>query len=53
MSVVTDIFGDRVASPGDFPALLTLLARIREAYDPIDVVLYGSQARGEATAQSD
>jgi uncharacterized protein len=53
MSVVTDIFGQRIASPGAFPELETLLARIREAYDPVDVVLYGSRARGEATAQSD
>lgn len=53
MSVVAENFGGRIASPGKFPALGTLLARIKDAYDPIDVILYGSRARGEATAQSD
>jgi hypothetical protein len=53
MSVIAEIFGDRIAVAGTFPELGTLLARIKEAYDPIDVILYGSQARGEATPQSD
>ena len=53
MSVVAESFGGRIASPGRFPELGTLLARIKEAYNPIDVILYGSQARGEATARSD
>lgn len=53
MSVVAEIFGQRIATPGSFPELGTLIARIKEAYDPIDVILYGSQARGEATPQSD
>lgn len=53
MSAVAESFGGRIASPGKFPALGTLLDRIKAAYNPIDVILYGSQARGEATAQSD
>jgi hypothetical protein len=53
MSVVADIFDHRVVSPEQFPELAILLARIKEKYDPIDVVLYGSRARGDATAQSD
>lgn len=42
-----------MASPGAFPELENLLARIKQAYNPVDVILYGSRARGEATAQSD
>ncbi|WP_438749716.1 nucleotidyltransferase domain-containing protein [Pararhizobium sp. O133] len=53
MSVVAENFGRRVVSPRKFPELGKLLARIQEAYNPVDVILYGSQARGEATAQSD
>ena len=53
MTVVAESFGGRVASPGRFPELGTLLARIKEEYSPINVVLYGSRARGEATSQSD
>ncbi|MDP2734191.1 MAG: nucleotidyltransferase domain-containing protein [Hoeflea sp.] len=53
MSVVAEIFGQRIAPPGTFPELGTLITRIKEAYDPIDVILYGSRARGEATSQSD
>ncbi|UXS05308.1 nucleotidyltransferase domain-containing protein [Agrobacterium tumefaciens] len=53
MSVVAASFGGRIASPGGYPELETLLARIRAAYNPIDVILYGSRARGEATSQSD
>lgn len=53
MSVVADMLKRPVAAPGSFPELATLLARIRHEYNPVDVILYGSQARGEATAQSD
>lgn len=53
MSVVAESLGGRIAAPGKFPELEKLLGRIKEAYNPIDVILYGSQARGEATAQSD
>ncbi|MBD8687214.1 MULTISPECIES: nucleotidyltransferase family protein [unclassified Rhizobium] len=53
MSVLSESFGGRIASPGKFPALGKLLVRIKEAYNPIDIILYGSRARGEATAQSD
>lgn len=53
MSVVSKSFGGRVVSSGSFPELEILLARIKAAYDPIDVILYGSRARGQATPQSD
>jgi hypothetical protein len=53
MSVVSDIFGSRIVPSDRFPELRLLLGRIMEAYSPLDVILYGSQARGEATAQSD
>lgn len=53
MGVVADIFRSRVLSPDHFPVLKTLLARILDTYKPIDVILYGSQARNEATDQSD
>lgn len=53
MSIVADILKRPVAAPDRYPELAILLARIRKEYDPVDVVLYGSQARGEATAQSD
>lgn len=53
MSVVSDIFGSRIVPSDRFTELRLLLGRIMEAYSPLDVILYGSQARGEATAQSD
>jgi hypothetical protein len=53
MTGVAESFGGRVASAGLYPELGTLLARIKEEYSPIDVVLYGSRARGQATSQSD
>jgi hypothetical protein len=53
MSFVSEVLDERVVEPGSFPELSVLLARIKDAYDPLDVILYGSQVRGEATAQSD
>lgn len=53
MSVVVESFGGRIAPSGKFPELGELLARIKKAYNPVDVVLYGSRARGEATSRSD
>jgi hypothetical protein len=53
VSVLAENFGWRIAHPGMFPEIGMLLARIKEAYNPIDVILYGSRARGQATAQSD
>lgn len=53
MSVVAEILNRPVAAAGTFPQLRILLERIKATYDPIDVLLYGSQARGDATAQSD
>ncbi|QCI98433.1 nucleotidyltransferase domain-containing protein [Agrobacterium larrymoorei] len=53
MSIVAESLGGRVALAGRFPELGPLLARIKEAYNPVDIVLYGSRARDDATAQSD
>lgn len=53
MGLIAQSLGGRVADPDRFPELRTLLARIEAACDPIEVILYGSRARGEATAQSD
>ena len=53
VSVVAENLGGRIAPPGRFPELSPLLARIKEAYDPLDVILYGRRARGAATPQSD
>lgn len=53
MSAVASDFGGRVRSAEEFPELSVLLGRIRDAAPLVDVVLYGSRARGEATAQSD
>nr|WP_316654380.1 nucleotidyltransferase domain-containing protein [uncultured Gellertiella sp.] len=53
MNAVAEALGGRSAPQARFPEIRQLLALIRKAYDPIDVVLYGSRARGEATAHSD
>lgn len=53
MSVVAEILKRPVVAPDRYPELAILLARIRKEYEPVDVILYGSQARGEATDQSD
>lgn len=53
VSVVDKYFGGRVEPSGKFPELATLLGRIKDAYSPLYVVLYGSRARGKATSQSD
>lgn len=53
MGVVAEHFEGRVAALELFPELETLMARIADACQPIDVILYGSRARGDATAQSD
>lgn len=53
VGIVAESFDGRIVSSDSFPELGTLLGRIKDAYDPIDVVLYGSRARGDATAQSD
>ncbi|MGH0214469.1 nucleotidyltransferase domain-containing protein [Sinorhizobium meliloti] len=50
---VSKFFGGRVFSLGRFPELAELLGRIDAAYAPLAVVLYGSRARGDATASSD
>lgn len=53
VSLVAENLGGRIAGPDAFPELRELIARIKYSYDPIDIVLYGSRARGDATAQSD
>lgn len=53
MSAVAEYLGNRIVSLDHFPELKALLARILDTYKPIDVILYGSQARNEATDQSD
>ncbi len=53
VSVIAESFGGRIVSSGKFPELGTLLARIKAAYNPIDVILYGSRARGDETMHSD
>jgi predicted nucleotidyltransferase len=53
MGVIAQSLENRVAGREEFPELMTLLDRITAACDPIDVILYGSRARGEATQQSD
>ena len=37
----------------NFPALASLLSRIAETFQPDDVLLFGSRARGDASAESD
>lgn len=53
MGLIAQSLGGRVADPDKFPELTTLLARIEAACDPVEIILYGSRARGDATAQSD
>lgn len=53
VSVVAEHLDGRILPAGKFPELAKLLKRIEEAYSPIDVILYGSRARGEATNTSD
>lgn len=53
MSIIAEHFGHRTRAQSEFPELATLMARIKRAYRPLEVVLYGSRARGEATADSD
>ena len=53
MSDLAKNFSGRVVPKERFPELATLLARITETCDPIDIILYGSRARGDATDQSD
>lgn len=53
MSAVAEYLGNRIVPLDHFPELKTLLTRILDTYKPIDVILYGSQARNEATDQSD
>ncbi|ANL87030.1 nucleotidyltransferase domain-containing protein [Rhizobium phaseoli] len=53
MGAVVEHLAGRTAARGSFPELAELLRRIEETYAPLDVILYGSRARGEATASSD
>lgn len=53
MGEIAQSLSGRVADPERFPELHTLLARIEAACNPIDFILYGSRARGDANAQSD
>lgn len=50
---VSKFFGGRISTPDRFPELAQLLGRIKYAYAPLAVILYGSRARGDATASSD
>ncbi|TBG52641.1 nucleotidyltransferase domain-containing protein (plasmid) [Rhizobium leguminosarum] len=50
---VSKFFGGRIAALDRFPELAQLLGRISVAYAPLAVILYGSRARGDATASSD
>jgi len=43
----------RTMRPEQAPEIGGLLARIRETYAPVAVLLYGSQARGDAGPDSD
>lgn len=53
MGVVEKFLGGRVEPADKFPELRELMSRIRNACTPLDIILYGSRARGEATATSD
>lgn len=53
MGKVAKSFDRRMSAATAFPELAMLLNRIRETYNPLDVLLYGSRARGDATSDSD
>ncbi|MGL3606466.1 nucleotidyltransferase domain-containing protein [Rhizobium sp. G187] len=53
MRLLAEEFGGRIAVQGRFPELVPLLERIEEACNPVNVILYGSRARGDETALSD
>ena len=53
MGVVEKFLGGRVEPSDKFPELSELISRIQATCTPIDIILYGSRARGEATSTSD
>ena len=53
MVVLDRVLEGRTAPLADYPELKELLARIARACTPLDIILYGSRARGDATAMSD
>ena len=53
MKALADALGGRTAPTENYPELTELLGRIRATYRPVDILLYGSRARGEASAFSD
>ena len=53
MGMIERSLGGRTVAAAHFPELAPLLARINAAYKPIEIILYGSRARGDATKQSD
>jgi hypothetical protein len=53
MKALADALGGRTVPAANYPELTELLGRIRATYRPVDILLYGSRARGEASAFSD
>lgn len=53
VSLDANSFGRRLSADTSFPELTKLLRRIKDVYAPLEVLLYGSRARGEANADSD